>query len=299
MNKLYLGADVGGTKIAFYLRDHDGKTVWQNTIPALNTVDGLFLAILDAAKDADVSLDRITALGLGLPGCVDQNGYDVYDVPTFGWKNVDLRSLLFSRLPFPCTASNDVNTALLGERAEGEARDVDNAVFISIGTGLGGAVLANGRIISGSRGLAGEIGYFVESTDAQAGKKFTADAYGALESVCSGTGLDTLGRPYGLSARNLFSKANDNDGQAQDILRGFLDRLAVTAANCASLLNPEKIIFGGGLSTELPPYLEILKDKVSSLTPISTHLCISALGRNAGVVGACHLARCLAEGKNT
>ncbi len=291
MDRLYLGADVGGTKIAFLLRDENEKTICAKTIPAPHTPDGLKDAVCTLLSSQNISPESIGGFGMGLPGCVDKNGYFVYDVPIFGWKNIDLRQTLFSSFAFPCIAGNDVNTALLGECAEGAARNTSDAIFISIGTGLGGAILADGHIVTGFGGLAGEIGYFADETDLAAGKKYTAESYGALESKCSGTGLDTLGKPFGLSAKTLFSEAIHQNEDAARLIEDFLNRLAVTAANCASLLNPEKIIFGGGLSTELPPYMSKLEEKVSSLTPTPVTLCVSALGRNAGAVGAYHLAR--------
>ena len=290
MSKLYLGADVGGTKIAFLLRNEKNHTICTKTVAAANTVDSLDAAIHTFLFSSHVGLEQITAMGIGLPGCVDTTGQFVFDIPAYGWKDVNLHEVLFSHYPFPALGANDVNVALIGEQAEGEAQGLRDAVFIAIGTGLGGAVLTNGQIVAGHKGLAGEIGYLVEESDARSHKRFTSDAFGSLESKCSGSGLNQLGKPFGLSAKTLFAEASAGNSYAQILLEEFLNRIAVTAANCASLLNPEKIIFGGGLSTELPPFMEMLQEKVSALTPISVALCLSALGRDAGAIGACHLA---------
>ena len=290
--KYYLGLDIGGTKIMFMLADEKGKTVHRLKTPTTGDIDLIEKNIRSFLSSAKKSESDVCAMALGIPGTVE-GGHTVLDAPALGWHNLEL-SEFFSRFPFKCIAANDVTCALWAECEYGYGKSSDNIIFISIGTGLGSAFKADGRIINGSLGMSGEIGYFVgieQLSDRLS--HFGSQEYGALESVVSGTGLDNSGKPYGLTAADIFEARKNGDPNALRITDEFIDRLCVTCANCASLLNPEYIVFGGGISNELGPFMERIRDCVSRLTPIRAKIEITNLKSEAGSIGTISLARSL------
>ena len=282
--KYYLGLDIGGTKIMFMLADENGNIVHRLKAPTTGDISLIEKSIRDLIASAGIAESDICAMALGVPGTVE-GGCTVLDAPALGWHNLAL-SELFERFPFKCIAANDVTCALWAECEYGWGKNSDNIIFISIGTGLGSAIKADGRIIEGFRGMSGEIGYFVgieQVSDRLAG--FGSQEYGALESIVSGTGLTNSGRPFGLTAASIFEAREKGDPNAVRIIDEFI------CANCASLLNPEYIVLGGGISNELEPFMERIRDSVSRLTPISTKIEITKLKSEAGGIGTVTLAR--------
>ena len=276
----------------YMLASENGEILAREKVPTVKDAQLLYAGILRFLDAAGVQAQEVTAMGLGIPGCVSRARF-VSDAPALCWKNVDLGAL-FDRFPFKSAAANDVTCALYAECEQGIGRHSDNLLFISIGTGLGSAFKADGRIVDGHAGMSGEIGYFAGIEEAKNTISFGGDVYGALESVVSGTGLTNSGKPFGLTAQNIFSAADSGNADAKRIIDDFLVRLAVATANCTSLLNPEYVVYGGGISNELPPYMDILRGTVARLTPTPVKLEITSLKTDAGALGAVALAKTLA-----
>jgi glucokinase len=155
-------------------------------------------------------------------------------------------------------------------------------IFIAIGTGVGSAIIANGSLIQGSDYMAGEIAYLVSEEGISGGHSNAFGDFGSYENKISGSALSR----HGESAQVVFEKYAIGDEKAIPIINKFVTDLSIGIANMVSLLNPRKVIIGGGVSGSLPIVLESIRSAVARLTPIPTTIELSSLGEEAGAIGA-------------
>ena len=238
---------------------------------------------------ADIHEKCVSAMGLGVPGRVLQKS--VVDAPALQWRNIDLGKLFFPAFPFPCILENDVRLALYAEIAGGCATGKSNVLFLAIGTGLGGAVFADGKLLSGSLGSAGEIGYFAESGDIRDSVRIKEGDFGCLEKRVSGTAITAKAAESGITPQELFNRAAEKQPECLAAVHDFLRPLSAAIATSISLLNPELVILGGGVSESLEPFLQDIKHYVFSVVPIPSEIVISSFHNHAGALGACLMAR--------
>lgn len=177
---------------------------------------------------------------------------------------------------------NDVNCAAVGEGVFGAAKGMRDYVCMAIGTGLGGGIVANGQLIRGHRNMAGEVGYFAEVADLVQGRSVGVNQFGYLEEKVSGSYLSSFGMPSAV----LFARYVADDEEAIRIVQPFLLHLSAAIANVISLLNPEAVILGGGVSQSMHTILDTIRTAVSHATPITATIRLSDLGEDAGVWGA-------------
>lgn len=286
-----IGIDVGGTKTLFILQDGRGNTIYEETIPSVREIQVLKAFIDGSAARAGIDLDAVSAMAIGVPGRVNPVDGIVIDAPGLGWKNLNLVKELFRYYPFPCAVENDTTMALIAEAVIGKARQKSDFIFLAIGTGLGSAIMANGRIISGADYSAGEIGYCVFEDDIAPDFNNQTGKFGSLEKRLSGTGLDKIARTQGTTTKDLFSSYRKDGSPGASAVDAFILQLSATVANLVSILNPQMVVIGGGVSESLERFLDDIADHVAHFTPIKTEIVISGFYNRAGALGACQRAK--------
>ncbi|HZG84312.1 ROK family transcriptional regulator [Paenibacillus sp.] len=277
-----VGVDIGGTKILMALTDLDGNVVHKEKRPTVFEIPAVIEAIQDFIAQAPVDAERIIAMGIGVPGTFDKNTGVLIDSPALGLHGVNLKGEIEPHFPFPVFLGNDVNLAALGERWRGAGDNADDVVLIALGTGVGGAIIANGELVLGHRSMAGEIGYFITPEEIRQGVVSRPDQFGAFEDKTSGTALNK----YGVTAEELFERYEKGDPDTKEIVESFIVEMTAAIANVASLLNPEKVIIGGGVSESLGSVIESIKKKVDECSPNKTAIELARLGGDAGAIGA-------------
>lgn len=296
--RTFVGLDVGGTKTALMV-EKGGKILREATFPSTPHIGELKRAIESHVKSCGLKMEDVGALAMGIPGRVDPDTGLVIDAPALGWKDFSLQQKLFSSLPIPCVAENDITMSLIAETTLGKARGQSDVVFLAIGTGVGSAILANGSILSGAAHSAGEIGYCIFDSDITPHFQNKDGCFGPLESKISGKALETAAGKLGATPQELFRAYPSGDPARDEIIDKFLTRLAVTIANMTSILNPHLVVLGGGVSESLGGVLETIRERVTACTPLPVRVEISSFYNRAGAIGACQRARLLWEKEQT
>jgi glucokinase len=297
-----LGLDVGGTNMTGALAASDGTLlarVRRATDRAGGMEAGLRLIseiISDLSGQADRDGSPVQRIGIGFGGPVDfERGSVLRSHHVAGWEGVPLREALEGRFGIPVVVDNDANAGTLAEWKFGAGRGCDDLLYVNVGTGIGGGVVAGGRLIRGAANLAGEIGHIIVVRD---GPACTCGKRGCLEACASGDALgrrgsEALGRPLG--GREVFALAYGGDARARRVLGDVIEDLAHGLGSAAGLLNPAVIVIGGGLSEAPEPlFLEPLRRAIPRycLEQAGQGLRVEAasLRYDAGVIGAVALA---------
>ncbi|MFD0869229.1 ROK family transcriptional regulator [Paenibacillus residui] len=259
--------DLGGTSIHFGQFNLAGECIAEQTVTTypLSTkqafLDQMAADLKAFLQQSGQPIERLSFIGIATPGIIDPvNGVVLEGSPNLPeWKNVQLAQYFNEVFHVPVTIENDVRAALVGEMYEGALQDLSSAVLIGIGTGLGSAVLIDGKVIRGARNAAGEIGYMVFHNR----HLYAPSDKGHFEMICSGSGLEAAALALynkKLSAKEVFRLAEQGDLQAKYLVDQFEDHLAMGILNIIALLNPEKILLMGSVTKSLS--LEQLKRKV-------------------------------------
>ena len=312
--KWLVGVDIGGTttKIAF-IQDH-GEIVEKWEIPTDNENQGKYItnnisnSIKQKLVEHQMDLNHLKGVGVGAPGPANIETGMIENTPNLAWHDhYPLRELLEKDLELPVIINNDANCAALGEMWKGAGEGAKDLVCITLGTGVGGGVIANGEVVQGIRGAAGEIGHITSIP--KGGAPCNCGKRGCLETIASATGIvrlamERINNQYNrrsalailyretgrITAENVVDLAKVGDKIAQDVLNDVSFHLGFALANIANTLNPHKLIIGGGVSKAGNMLLKPLKDYVKkfSFPPVaaSTELALAKLGNNAGVIGA-------------
>ncbi|SIT74491.1 ROK family transcriptional regulator [Edaphobacillus lindanitolerans] len=289
-----IGVDIGGTKVAVGITDLRGKLESYRTFPAQeHQDDSLFKMIKhmvdEMQEELSISDSQIFGVGAGVPGVTDMETGIVEEAPALGWKEFPIKEKLQNVFPFPVYVDNDVNIGALGEHWRGLGRNKRNLIFIAVGTGVGSGIILNGQLFRGSHYSAGEIGYMV--TDRSLAKSYEPAyaGYGFLESVSGGTSIGTalsgrLGRR--VSAEEAFELYRAGNPEALEKLGPALEHLGIAIANYVSILDPELIILGGGLSQSFDVIHPVVSGIVRQYAPKECEIVKTASGKEAGVIGA-------------
>jgi glucokinase len=280
-----VGVDIGGTKILLLITDALGNVIYKRKVDSSGDLSVICEMIDSATKEANIAKHEIIGMTIGVPGDVNSIDGIVRSSIQMGWKDINIKEYISSRFCFPVDIKNDVNLAALGERWIGNGRNSDHLIYISIGTGLGGAIIANGRLIEGSTYSAGEFGYIIDKDDINRGVMNGLDQFGSLEKRISGNTLNEKAQKIGLSSKELFVEYNNGNDAAKEIIDCFVRELSVVIANLVSILNPEYVIIGGGVSESMDCIQDLIVDYVKSLTIFSTEIRLSKLGGDAGAFG--------------
>lgn len=281
-----VGVDIGGTKIMIHIANVAGDIAYKRKVCATGKSEEIHGIIRETLDLASIPIEQVAAFGFGVPGITDTRKGIVIEAPALQWANMPIGETMSQYFNKPVFVDNDVNCAALGERWLGTAQKLEDFVFLALGTGVGSAIFANGSLVYGSDYMAGEIAYMVLDDDVLNRDSNAFGQFGLYEKRISGTSLSS----HGYASDELFVKYAAGDQLAQNIVRKFVSNLAIGISNVVSLLNPQKVIIGGGVSQSLSILLEQVRTTVSKLTPVPVAIELSSLGEHSGAVGAAAMA---------
>jgi glucokinase len=298
-----IAVDMGASHLRFALADKQAN-ILEESRERVNSeagARGVTEQIRDGIRRLVPPGEPLQGIAIGVPGCVHpQTGkiFDANNVP--GWREVDIGQQLEDTFGCPVFLDNDANMAAIGEHSRGVAQGVDNFVFVAVGTGIGAGIFMNGRICRGASGSAGEI--FRMNVDWNRWQEDFGDT-GHLETYASGIGIAAEGRKA-LStgngsngpmpaderdARYVFEALQSGDPNAQIVIENSLVMLGVGIGNVISVLDPELIVFNGGVVRGSPQLLLATVEKVvRKIHPRVPAIQLSALGDKAQIWGAIH-----------
>ena len=294
-----IGIDLGGTAIKLGRFSEDGTCHQSLTVPTPQPATPE--AVLATMTDAILQLqtppflkggqggDQIRAIGIGTPGPVDAIGRIArVAINLKNWHNVPLADWLEAKTGLPTMLANDANCAGLGEAWLGAGKDFKNLVLLTLGTGVGGAVILDGKLFSGHLGAAGELGLIAINPD---GPECNSGNRGSLEQYIS---VQAIRRETGLEPLELANLAKSGDAKALEFWRNYGRYLGIGLASIIYILTPEAIILGGGISAGAEFFLPAVQTEIDRrVLPSSREglqLLVAQLGNQAGMVGAAKLA---------
>ncbi|AXQ78202.1 ROK family protein [Streptococcus chenjunshii] len=317
MSQKLLGIDLGGTTIKFGILTLDGEIQEKWAIDTNILEDGRHIVpdIVASLKHRlalyGLSKSDFIGIGMGSPGAVDRDSKTVTGAFNLNWaKTQEIGSIIEKELGIPFAIDNDANVAALGERWVGAGANNPDVVFVTLGTGVGGGVIADGSLIHGVAGAGGEIGHII--VEAENGFPCTCGNEGCLETVASATGVVRLARYMAesyegdsavkaaidngdeVTSKDIFTAAEEGDSFADSVVEKVGFYLGLAAANIANILNPDSIVIGGGVSAAG----EFLRYRIETYflkfafpqVKKSTKIKIAELGNDAGIIGAASLA---------
>lgn len=299
-----VGVDVGGTKCLAVALEA-GRIVGEVRVPTPPGESDVLAAIVGAATTV-AGDSKVLGVGVGVPGLVDRAGVLRFAPNLPGVVDLDIKAELEARLGLPVKVDNDATCAAWGERQVGAAQGYDDVVLVTLGTGIGGGIVAGGRLLRGANGFAGEIGHMVIERD---GSPCPCGQRGCWERYASGGGLGRLGQRAAAEgrARRVLARAGGNaedvrgehvtvvaaegDAEAQAVLGELGWWVALGLANLANVLDPEAFVLGGGLVEAgellLAPVRAAFADLLTGAAyrpPV--HIVPATLGEHAGAIGA-------------
>ncbi len=295
--KVFLGIDWGGTYIKAGIVDANGKILKKIVYSSGSLREQkAFIGEIKKLKDTFGSY-KITAVGIGAPGMIDIKRGSIYYLPNVpGWENFPLKTILTKELKLPVFIDNDANIFALAEVRRGAGCGKRNAIFLTLGTGLGGSVIFNGKILEG-RTSASELGHVVVDVN---GAKCGCGGYGCIETF---TGSNRLLERYRRlkklktapkEVREIFDKAKSGEKEALAVWQEFSKYLGKFLAGMINIFNPEIIILGGGVSGAFSLFQPLLWKtiKAQAMWPQLTGLKLTkAKLKDAGIIGAALLAK--------
>ena len=308
--KYGFGIDLGGTTVKLAYFDENGTMLHKWEIPT-NTADGGKQILPDIAKavegylaENNIPRESIIGLGIGVPGPVDIHG-TVNKCVNLGWGVFNISQELEKLTGFPVQAGNDANVAALGEFWKGGGQGCRNMVLATLGTGVGGGIVVEGKLLCGAHGAGGEIGHMTinreETVPCNCGK------YGCVEQYCSATGIVRTAKEHlaateapsqlralaEITCKDIFDAGKAGDPPANEILRKYYAKLGEFLGNLCCVLNPEVVVLGGGVTKAG----QVLLDGVEPYFRKNVfHACnnvrivLASLGNDAGAYGAFKLA---------
>lgn len=291
---LIAAVDLGASRLRAALATPDGKLLTRDVSATPRDAAGrpAPATVVDAIAEmverllAEAGASAPAALGMGLPGII-RPGRGTAGSPANlpGWDNVDLASMLRRRWNVPLAIENDANMAALGEGWNGSAAGLQTFIFIALGTGIGAGLVVDGRLWRGAHLFAGEMAYTV--LDRATAPSSPAATW--LEDRASGRGIEAmaaarLGRH--LAAADVFRLAAGGDAGASAVLRDALELLGLAVANACALLDPDAVVFGGGISRQGDALLQPIREIVARVLPAPPRLLLSSLGEDAQLYGA-------------
>ena len=306
---MYIGVDLGGTAVKIGLVDSTGCLINSCEIPTgvgrahMDIIKDIIGGIEKTIKEGRVDLSQIQSIGIGIPGLAESKTGRVIYCTNLNWKDIPLGEILRKHFNKNVYVENDATVAALAESLFGSTKDVENSMFLTIGTGIGGGILIGGKIYSGSHGAGSEAGHMV------VGENFyncNCGRNGCLETFASATAMTryvehrlsstneaSVLRERELSARNIFDAAKAGDALAMETVNRMVKYLSIGIANIYNLLDPDVIALGGGVSKAGDYLLELLNKSIAGQLLSSDisygKIVIAELGNEAGILGAAFL----------
>jgi len=309
--KYKIGVDIGGTNVKIALVDEQGHIMYSNSVPTRAemgyqyTIDNIKSVIYSSLKETQTPKDNVVGIGFGCPGQVDSDKGIIRILPNIpGWVNVPLSELMEKEFNIETKVDNDVRVATLGEYNFGAGKGCKNLVCITVGTGVGSGLIVNGQLVRGASMSAGELGHMILQDSH--GPICGCGNTGCLEALASGPSIVQMAAEYVMGGKStkykelagagpitpqiVYEAAKQDDSVAKRIfyITGYWLGIALT--NVVNLLNPEKIIVGGGVAQAgdllLDPIRETIRKRALKVAADAVTVVPAELGESAGVVGA-------------
>ena len=312
----YVGIDLGGTSIKVGLVDENGKILKKVSRPtkvergARPVVDDMADMSLEVVKLCGVSMDEVKAIGIGLPGILDPRTGHVPFCTNLGWHDVPVIEWMQETVDKPIFIQNDATVAGLAESVAGVSAGVKNSVFLTLGTGVGGGIVLDGKVYSGSHGVGSELGHMITVAG---GEECTCGNRGCWERYSSATALIRMGRQAAgehadsfiatsvggdldkITAKTVIDAAKAGDETALKVFDEYVYNLCVGLVGIINFIDPEVIVLGGGVSLAGDFLLDAVNKKLPGMIFYKTmpyaEVKLAVLGNDAGIIGAAMLGK--------
>lgn len=309
MEHFVFGIDIGGTAIKCGLFAEDGtlKEKWE--IPTNRAEEGKYVpkeiaaTILAKCEEKGIAKEQVIGVGLGVPGPVREDGF-VSHCPNLKWKEMQVNQVMEELTRLPAVAANDANVAALGEMWQGGGKGVKNLVLVTLGTGVGGGVIVEGKIVAGAFGAGGELGHMIMHP--QETEQCGCGGYGHLEQYASATGIVRMAKKHlaekniasvlrskeNLTAKDIFDAAKEQDALAVTLVEELGEVLARALSHVAAVVDPEAFVIGGGVSKAgsiLTETIERYYNKGIMKALAGKEFRLATLGNDAGIYGCAKL----------
>ena len=309
---MFIGIDVGGTKIAFADVDERGQGATQHTPTETGSSEALLNQIVELI--AALRTESTRAVGIGVPSVIEFSTGRVRGSVNIPLEDLPLRKLLSERVGLPVYGENDASCAALAEAHDNGEMVCSNLVMFTVGTGVGGGLVLNGQLYRGATGAAGEIGHQLIGLDLRSGAPGADKSFpqlGSLEELASGSALDRLAEQVAKSepdtalgkhfkttgtvtGKDIVDAAHGDDRQAIEALRVLGERLGIGIANAINIFDPHEVVIGGGVSNAgellLGPARRVAHEYALPGTGTITKIRLARHGVRAGVLGAALIA---------
>jgi glucokinase len=317
---LFVGLDVGGSSMKGGVVDDAGRPLAAVSLPTEaargqeHGLERMCQTIRAAVKAAGLTMGQIAAIGVATPGTMDIPAGLILDPPNLRpWQNVPVRQHIADTFGLPTAFQNDANAAAFGEYWSGAGKGVHSLVLFTLGTGVGGGIILGDLVLDGEHSHGAELGHMrIELTAPRqcgCGRWGCLEAYASatavvkrtLEALAQGGGQSSLGATLHaqgeITARDIFAAAAAGDALADKIVADTAFYLAVGATNLMHCIDPDMIVFGGGMTAAGEPFLRRIRKHVQELAfPVpaeKTEICFARLGSDAGFIGAAGCGRLL------
>lgn len=315
---MYIGVDLGGTKIKIGMVDEKGRIVSSGSIDTDPSHDDkvilkdMTVEIERLIKQQGLQINDIKSIGIGVPGIVDYEKGTIIYCTNLSWYNVEAVKYLKKHFNIPVYIENDATVAAYAESLFGSTKEAKDSVFLTIGTGIGGGIIINKQIIRGAHGAGSEIGHMVIGEnfyDCNCGRN------GCFETLASATAMikyalhemkidypnsslrEIFAKNGQLEAKDIFDQAELGDELAVETVNRTAKYMAIGIANIYNILDPEIIAIGGGVSKAGDSFFDLVRSYVKKMTLVDCdsvkygEIVRAELGNEAGIVGAAFLSR--------
>jgi glucokinase len=308
MEKVVFGVDLGGTTVKLGLFDTEGNVLDKWEIPTRKEDNGrqilpdIAQAVKEKMKEKGYSDENVSGIGIGVPGPVDSEG-TIYKAANLGWGVMNINKELGALTGLTVKAGNDANVAALGEMWKGGGKGYRNMVAVTLGTGVGGGIIVDGRLLAGATGAGGEIGHIhVEDGEQEAcgcGNRGCLEQYASATGVVrlakralAGSSQDSMLRSGEISAKTVFDAVKAGDTLAMEVAGKFGEYLGKGLAVVAGVVNPEIFVIGGGVSKAGPVLIDYIRKYYEPNVfhgSRNAKFALATLGNDAGIYGAAKL----------
>ena len=303
MANYVFGVDIGGTTVKIGLFTTQGEMVEKWEITTRTDEGGKYIlsdiaaSVEDKLAEKRIEKSDVAGVGMGVPGPVKADG-TVIKCVNLGWGIFNVEEELSKLLALPVKAGNDANMAALGEMWQGGGKGHKDIVMVTLGTGVGGGVILGGKILTGTKGAAGEIGHMTVEYDEE--ETCNCGTKGCLEQYASATGIvrlakkqmvetSTLAKINNLTAKDVFDEAKAGDAYALHIVDRFARYLGVALGNVAQIIDPEAFVIGGGVARAGSIITESIEKYYNDSVMFALRgkqFNLAELGNDAGIYGA-------------
>ena len=314
----YIGVDIGGTNLKAGLVNEVGALLVTEKMKVAELADPakmawtLYVLVQKLCQSADIPLEKVASVGVGVPGTVEIHYGTILYTCNLPWRNVPLRKLFHQLCPLPLYIENDANCAALAEYFAGAGRGTKRFITITLGTGIGGGIVHNGKISHGSNGMAGEVGHMVidwNGEECPCGRKGCWERYASAKALKSMTQKAMEEHPDSILAQVVEENAGHVSGQSafiaarrgcpvgQQVCDQYVAYLAAGITNLINIYQPDALAIGGGVSNEedaqlLLPLRRLVEQESLPCAPDKrTRIVRAELGTQAGLIGAALLGK--------